>query len=99
MPGPFTQTSLGPERTGVVPSGQSNVWALADIGEATRVVTIVIAVRTMAIRFARLMLCTPPGMRNYWKSDYMTQPSDDAIDLLVEEYPLVPAPHTHLVIE
>ena len=41
----------------------------------------------------------PPGMRNYWKSDYMTQLSDDAIDLLVEEYPLVPAPHTHLVIE
>src|SRR5215212_218235 len=41
----------------------------------------------------------PPGMRNYWKSDYMTQLSDDAIDLLVEEYPSVPAPHTHLVIE
>ena len=41
----------------------------------------------------------PPGMRNYWKSDYMTQLSDDAIDVLVEEYPSVPAPHTHLVIE
>ena len=41
----------------------------------------------------------PPGMRNYWKSDYMTQLSDDAIDLLVEEYPSVPAPHSHLVIE
>jgi FAD/FMN-containing dehydrogenase len=41
----------------------------------------------------------PPGMRNYWKSDYWTQLSDDAIDLLVEEFPSVPAPHTHLVIE
>ena len=41
----------------------------------------------------------PAGMRNYWKSDYMTQLSDDAIDLLVEEFPSVPAPHTHLVIE
>jgi FAD/FMN-containing dehydrogenase len=41
----------------------------------------------------------PPGMRNYWKSDYMTQLSDDAIDLLVEEYPSVPAPNSHLVIE
>jgi FAD/FMN-containing dehydrogenase len=41
----------------------------------------------------------PPGMRNYWKSDFLTQLSDDAIDLLVEEYPSVPAPHTHLVIE
>ena len=29
----------------------------------------------------------------------MTQLSDDAIDLLVEEYPSVPAPHTHVVIE
>jgi FAD/FMN-containing dehydrogenase len=41
----------------------------------------------------------PPGMRNYWKSDFLTQLSDDVIDLLVEEYPSVPAPHTHLVIE
>jgi FAD/FMN-containing dehydrogenase len=41
----------------------------------------------------------PPGMRNYWKSDYLTHLSDDAIDLLVEEYPSVPAPHTHVVIE
>jgi FAD/FMN-containing dehydrogenase len=41
----------------------------------------------------------PPGMRNYWKSDFLTQLSDDAIDLLVEEYPSVPAPHTHVVIE
>jgi FAD/FMN-containing dehydrogenase len=41
----------------------------------------------------------PPGMRNYWKSDYWTQLSDDAIDLLVEEYPSVPAPYTHVIIE
>src|ERR671920_351101 len=41
----------------------------------------------------------PAGMRNYWKSDYMSQLSDDAIDLLVEEYPSVPAPNSHLVIE
>ena len=41
----------------------------------------------------------PPGMRNYWKSDYLTQLSDDAIDLLVEEYPSVPAPYTHVIIE
>jgi FAD/FMN-containing dehydrogenase len=41
----------------------------------------------------------PPGMRNYWKSDYLSQLSDDAIDLLVEEYASVPAPQTHVVIE
>ena len=41
----------------------------------------------------------PPGMRNYWKSDYSTELSDDAMDLLVEEYPSVPAPFSHLVIE
>jgi FAD/FMN-containing dehydrogenase len=41
----------------------------------------------------------PPGMRNYWKSDYLTQLSDDAIDLMAEEYCSVPAPQTHLIIE
>ena len=41
----------------------------------------------------------PPGMRNYWKSDYLAQLSDEAIDLLVEYYPSVPAPLTHVAIE
>src|ERR671932_753450 len=41
----------------------------------------------------------PPGMRNYWKSDFLTQLSDDAMNLLVEEYLSVPTPHTHLVVE
>jgi FAD/FMN-containing dehydrogenase len=41
----------------------------------------------------------PPGLRNYWKSDYLAQLSDEAIDLLVEYYSSVPAPHTHVVIE
>jgi hypothetical protein len=41
----------------------------------------------------------PPGMRNYWKSDYLAHLSDEAIDLLVEQYPSVPAPQTHLVLE
>jgi FAD/FMN-containing dehydrogenase len=41
----------------------------------------------------------PPGLRNYWKSDYLAQLSDEVIDVLVETYPSVPDPHTHLVIE
>src|SRR5215207_1056159 len=41
----------------------------------------------------------PPDMRNYWKSDYLAQLSDEVIDLLVETYPSVPDPHTHLIIE
>jgi hypothetical protein len=41
----------------------------------------------------------PPGMRNYWKSDYLAQLSDEAIDVLVESYPSVPAPLSHLAIE
>jgi FAD/FMN-containing dehydrogenase len=41
----------------------------------------------------------PPQVRNYWKSDYLAQLSDDAIDVLVEAYPSVPAPLTHVVIE
>jgi FAD/FMN-containing dehydrogenase len=41
----------------------------------------------------------PPGLRNYWKSDYLAELSDEAIDLLVETYPSVPAPLTHVAIE
>jgi FAD/FMN-containing dehydrogenase len=41
----------------------------------------------------------PPGLRNYWKSNYLRELSDAAIDVLVEHYTTVPAPHTHVVIE
>jgi FAD/FMN-containing dehydrogenase len=41
----------------------------------------------------------PPGLRNYWKSDYLAELSDEAIDRLVEAYPSVPAPLTHVAIE
>jgi hypothetical protein len=41
----------------------------------------------------------PPGLRNYWKSNYLQDLSDGAIDVLVDHYATVPAPYTHLVIE
>ena len=41
----------------------------------------------------------PPGLRNYWKSNYLRDLSDGAIDVLVDHYATVPAPHTHVVIE
>jgi FAD/FMN-containing dehydrogenase len=41
----------------------------------------------------------PPGLRNYWKSNYLQDLSDGAIEVLVEHYRTVPAPHTHVVIE
>ncbi len=41
----------------------------------------------------------PPGLRNYWKSNYLRDLSDAAIDVLVDHYATVPAPHTHVVIE
>ena len=41
----------------------------------------------------------PPGLRNYWKSNYLQDLSDGAIDVLVDHYSTVPAPHTHVVIE
>ena len=40
-----------------------------------------------------------PGLRNYWKSNYLQDLSDGAIDVLVDHYATVPAPYTHLVIE
>jgi FAD/FMN-containing dehydrogenase len=41
----------------------------------------------------------PPGLRNYWKSNYLRDLSDAAIEVLVDHYRTVPAPHTHVVIE
>jgi FAD/FMN-containing dehydrogenase len=41
----------------------------------------------------------PPGLRNYWKSDYLAQLSDQAIDVMVGSYPSVPAPLSHVVVE
>ena len=41
----------------------------------------------------------PPGLRNYWKSNYLQDLSDGAIEVLADHYRTVPAPHTHVVIE
>jgi FAD/FMN-containing dehydrogenase len=41
----------------------------------------------------------PRGYRNYLKTNYLTDLSDDAIDILVERYASVPAPYTHIVVE
>ncbi len=41
----------------------------------------------------------PPGLRNYWKSNYLSDLSDAAIDVMVDHYRTVPAPNTHVVIE
>jgi hypothetical protein len=41
----------------------------------------------------------PPGLRNYWKSNYLQDLSDAAIAVLVDHYRTVPAPHTHVVVE
>jgi hypothetical protein len=40
----------------------------------------------------------PPGLRNYWKTSYLKELSDDAIDVMVERYATVPAPYTHVVL-
>jgi FAD/FMN-containing dehydrogenase len=41
----------------------------------------------------------PRGYRNYLKTNYLKDLSDNAIDILVEGYTSVPAPFTHIVIE
>jgi FAD/FMN-containing dehydrogenase len=41
----------------------------------------------------------PPGLRNYWKSNYLRDLSDAAIEVMVDHYRSVPAPNTHVVIE
>jgi FAD/FMN-containing dehydrogenase len=41
----------------------------------------------------------PRGYRNYLKTNYLRELSDDAIDILVERYASVPAPFSHIVLE
>jgi FAD/FMN-containing dehydrogenase len=41
----------------------------------------------------------PPGLLNYWKSSFLRELSDDAIDTLVEAYAAVPSPLTSVAIE
>ena len=41
----------------------------------------------------------PRGMRNYWKSNSLRALSDELIDLVVDRYRSVPAPHTHVAFE
>jgi FAD/FMN-containing dehydrogenase len=40
----------------------------------------------------------PPGLRNYWKTSYLTDLSDEAIDTMVGRYATVPAPYTHVIL-
>jgi hypothetical protein len=41
----------------------------------------------------------PPGMQNYWKSNFLQDLSDQAIARLVERFAVMPAPTSALVIE
>jgi FAD/FMN-containing dehydrogenase len=41
----------------------------------------------------------PRGYRNYLKTNYLKELSDDAIDIMVERYTSVPAPFSHIVVE
>jgi FAD/FMN-containing dehydrogenase len=41
----------------------------------------------------------PRGHRNYQKTNYLRELSDEAIEIMVEHYARVPAPLTHVVIE
>ncbi len=41
----------------------------------------------------------PPGKRNYWKSENMSELSDEAIDALVEQAATVTSPFTEIVLE
>ena len=40
----------------------------------------------------------PPGMRNYWKTCYLKELSDEAIRIMVEHYATVPSPYSHVVV-
>jgi len=41
----------------------------------------------------------PPGLHSYWKSSYLTELNDAAIDILVDFFARVPSPRTVIVLE
>jgi FAD/FMN-containing dehydrogenase len=41
----------------------------------------------------------PPGLHSYWKSSYLTELNDAAIDILVDYFARVPSPRTVIVLE
>ncbi|MEH2513832.1 FAD/FMN-containing dehydrogenase [Nitrobacteraceae bacterium AZCC 1564] len=41
----------------------------------------------------------PPGLHAYWKSSYMEELSDAAIDVVMDYFARVPSPHTVVIIE
>jgi FAD/FMN-containing dehydrogenase len=40
----------------------------------------------------------PSGLRNYWKTSYLRDLPEEAIDTLIERYARVPSPWTHVVL-
>ena len=40
----------------------------------------------------------PPGLRNYWKTCYLNELSDEAIRIMVQHYATVPSPYSHVVV-
>ncbi|HET7754290.1 MAG TPA: FAD-binding oxidoreductase [Anaeromyxobacteraceae bacterium] len=41
----------------------------------------------------------PPGLRNYWKSNFLRDLDDKAIDVLVEHFARVPSPRTIMILD
>jgi hypothetical protein len=41
----------------------------------------------------------PRGMRNYWKSSFLNELTDDLVGLVVDRYQTVPSPYTHVVLK
>jgi hypothetical protein len=40
----------------------------------------------------------PPGLRNYWKTCFLKEMSDEAISVMVDHYATVPSPFSHVVV-
>src|SRR5438132_4831620 len=52
------------------------------------------------IRSTRSYFLTgPKGALNYWKSSFLASLSDEAIDMLIDEYSRVPSPMANIIIE
>jgi FAD/FMN-containing dehydrogenase len=88
--------AIGFVYTGSIADGEAAVQALREFGSP-----VADAVQLMPYSAAQTMVDAfwPRGLQNYWKSTFLTELSDEAIDTFVTHFAMVPSPQTVAVLE
>jgi FAD/FMN-containing dehydrogenase len=88
--------ALVPVWTGPLDEGEAVLRPLRAVGTPVADLVGPMPYRTMQTLFDAAF---PPGRRNYWKSGFLRNLDDAAIDILVEHFRRAPSPHAGFAIE